>query len=142
MAEVHPFGSEPAEAECRTHAFAFLVAGAEIDQGLVSLRKEFCQNILEPRCQSRRPLLEKRREHPRDFLHSNTAGKFTRLRPAHPVANCKDEVGFDSACIADFSKMPDIMSINGKAQEGILIILPDPPSVRVPGPGDHGEGLC
>ena len=107
----------------------------------MSFNKELRQDILQSGRESRGPLLEKRWEHPCDFLHGNATGKLTSLCPTHAVANCKDKVGSNTVGFTDFPKMSDFMRIDREPKEGILIVLTDAPTVCMPRPGDQGDGL-
>src|SRR5689334_6458743 len=49
MGEIHPARREPREAESRPHPGAFIVALAEMNDGLVDLLDEFREDVIETR---------------------------------------------------------------------------------------------
>ncbi len=134
MSEIDPPGSEPAHAQGRLHSRAFLVAAADKRQRPVDLVEQLRENIGEPGAQPLGRLLEGPGQQPRDFFHRDPAGELARLRPAHPVAHRKHEIGMPGRSLADLSQVMNLLRVKLKPEKGILVVGPDLAAVRLSEP--------
>lgn len=139
--EDHPPRREPAQAQRRAHAAAFLVALAEVGDGAVNLCEKFRKHVGATGADSRGGLLERTRHEARDLFHCDAAGKFAGHRATHAVAHGERHVRAVQRRIAEFPEQPDFTRVELHAEERVLVVLAHLAAIREGGPAQaHGVG--
>ena len=132
--KVHPPRHKPPHTQRRSHVPTLLVTLPQLLQIRVNPVEQIRQNIPEPGRQSRRPLTEMPRHHPRDLLHRNLAGKFPRLLSPHPVAHRKKVIAILRSPLPNLPQITHLLRVNRQRQKRILIVLPHLPHMRLTRP--------
>jgi hypothetical protein len=70
--------------------------------------EEFWKHILKVRRAALGPLTEAPRQQFGDFIHRDTASKFSTFGSAHAIAHCEDKVGFPKGGGPDFAKKTNL----------------------------------
>ena len=76
------------------------------------------------------------RQEPGDFLHRDAAGKFSRHRAAHAIADREDKIRMASFRFAHFTQMMNLASIKLLAQKGVFVVRPNASAIGLARPAE------
>jgi hypothetical protein len=139
VGEVEPSRGEPAEAEGGTHAGAFLVAVAEVEEVLVDLGDELGEDVGKAGVEALGGGVELASHQAGDAIDRDATGEFAGVGAAHAIADCEDEIGLGEGGFADLAEVVDAELVDGEGEEGVLVVLADPAAVGDAGPVDGEE---
>ena len=132
--KIHPPRHKPPQTQGRPHVPTLLITLPQLLQIRVNPVEQIRQNIPEPGRQSRCPLTEMLRHHPRDLLHRNLTRKLPRLLSAHPIAHRKKVIAILRSPLPDLPQISHLLRVNRQRQKRILIVLPHLPHMRLTRP--------
>ena len=96
----------------------------------MDLAEELFENVLEIYGKAGGRSFEGWRKQPRDLVDSDSACKLAGHGTAHPIADSEHKVDILRGGLSDFAQVAQFPRVKLEAQERILIVRTDLPSVR------------